>query len=176
MLEILFFFFSTLVVYGALVTVLHKNPVICALHLAGSMLALAGLFFILGAHFIAGVQVVVYAGAVMVLFVMVVMLFDLNKKEELKFKNPWIRFFSLLFLTGLTAGVFPLSLHWFKPVAGKELLPANTAELSRLLFTDYVFAFEAIGALLLFIAVGSAVLCLRTSTEKPNNSIGEDSK
>ena len=147
-------------------TVTHKDLVVCALHLAGSMLALAGIFFILGAHFIAGVQVIVYAGAVMVLFVMVVMLFDLKRKNIVLFSSGlWIKLAGLFFLTGLIAGVFPLSLHLFRPLPAKALQAASTKELSYLLFTKYVLAFEVLGVLLLVIAVGVAVLCRPTEIE-----------
>ena len=158
--EFVFILLSVLVLYGALLTVLHKDMVVCALHLAGSMLALAGLFFTLGAHFIAGVQVVVYAGAVMVLFVMVVMLFDLNRKNYILFSGGlWPKLASLFFLTGLVAGVFPLSLHLLHSRSSQALKVTSTKELSSLLFTEYVLAFEILGVLLLLIAVGVAVLC-----------------
>ena len=171
MSEVLFMLFSVFVLYGAVVTVTHKDLVICALHLAGSMLALAGLFFILGAHFIAGVQVVVYAGAVMVLFVMVVMLFDLKQTNSVLFSGGlWLKLGSLFFLTGLIAGVFPLSLHLFQPRSAKVLQTTSTKELSYLLFTKYVLAFEVLGVLLLLIAVGVAVLC-RSQNSLKNQEI-----
>lgn len=158
--EVSFILLSSLVLYGAVLTVVHKDMVVCALHLAGSMLALAGLFFILGAHFIAGVQVVVYAGAVMVLFVMVVMLFDLKRKNYILFsRGVWLKLASLFFLTGLVAGVFPLSLHLFRPFSAEAVKVVSTKKLSHLLFTEYVLAFEVLGVLLLLIAVGVAVLC-----------------
>ena len=164
-MEILFFVFSFFTLYGALLAVLHKDTVVCALHLALCMLSLAGLFFILGAHFIAGVQVVVYTGAVMVLFVMVVMLFDLRKKDIQWFgpgffnRGLWPSLSCLFFLTGMTAGGISLSRHLFNPPLLRELKPVSTKALSKLLFTDYVLAFEVLGVLLLLIAVGTAVLC-----------------
>ena len=162
MLDILFILFSALVLYGALMTVLHKDLIICALHLAGSMLALAGLFFILGAHFIAGVQVLVYAGAVMVLFVMVVMLFDLKSTRSTLFTGGlWLKLSGLFFLTGLIAGLFPLSLHLFQLRSLRTLEVTSTKALSFKLFTEYVLAFEVLGVLLLLIAVGVTVLCRR---------------
>ena len=158
--EVSFILLSSLVLYGAVLTVVHKDMVVCALHLAGSMLALAGLFFILGAHFIAGVQVVVYAGAVMVLFVMVVMLFDLKRKNYILFSGGlWPKLAGLFFLTGLVAGVFPLSLHLLRPLPAEAIKAVSTKELSYLLFTEYILAFEVLGVLLLLIAVGVAVLC-----------------
>ena len=169
MLEVLFILFSGLVLYGALMTVLHRDLIICALHLAGSMLALAGLFFILGAHFIAGVQVLVYAGAVMVLFVMVVMLFDLKKTQSSLFTGGlWLKLSGLFFLTGLVAGLFPLSLHLFQLRSLRTVEVTSTKVLSLKLFTKYVFAFEVLGVLLLLIAVGVAVLCRRQDKEREN--------
>ena len=171
-MDILFILFSMFVLYGAVITVTHKDMVICALHLAGSMLALAGLFFILGAHFIAGVQVIVYAGAVMVLFVMVVMLFDLKRKKEALFSEGlWMKLASLFFFSGLIVGVFPFSLHLFHPRAMETIQKTSTKDLSALLFTEYILAFEVLGILLLLMAVGVAVLCrsrviLKTSMEK----------
>ena len=166
MSETLFFLFSGLALYGALVTVIHRDMVMCALHLAGSMLALAGLFFILGAHFIAGVQVVVYAGAVMVLFVMVVMLFDLKRKEPALFSQGlWFKLASLFFLTGLIAGLLPLSLNMTQPLSAGEIKASSTKELAFMLFTKYVLAFEVLGVFLLLIAVGVAILCLPRSKE-----------
>ena len=159
-MDYLFILFSFLVLYGAVMTVTHKDLVISALHLAGSMLALAGLFFLLGAHFIAGVQVMVYAGAVMVLFIMVVMLFDLKKQSISIFTGGLkLKLASLFFLSGLVAGVLPISLHLFHLLKMEDLKVTSTKKLSHLLFTEYVLAFEILGLLLLLIAVGVAVLC-----------------
>ncbi len=161
-MDILFFVLSAVVLYGAFQVVTHTHLVVCALHLAGSMLALAGLFFILGAQFIAAVQVLVYAGAVMVLFVMVVMLFNLKESNQQLFSS-WVGLkAAIVFLfTGLVAGVFPASMYVLYPVTIKEVSPASTVTLAKLLFSEYLFAFECVGVLLLVIAVGAAVLCLR---------------
>ena len=158
--NILFFLLSGLVLYGGLRVITHKNLVSCALHLAGSMLALAGLFFILGAHFIAGVQVVVYAGAVMVLFVMVVMLFDLEAQQEnLWSTGLWAKSGVVFFFTGFIAGLFPISLHLFKPLPFKKIVETDTKDLAYMLFSEYILAFEALGILLLLIAIGVATIC-----------------
>ena len=167
MSEFLFYLFSFLTLYGAVATVTYRDPVICALHLAGSLLALAGLFFLLGAHFIAGVQVVVYAGAVMVLFVMAVMLFDFKKKSGALFNSGlWPTLSCLFFLTGLIAGALPLSLDLFRPRPFSSLGLSSTKELSFLIFTKYVFVFEVLGFLLLLIAVGVTSLCRGGPTQK----------
>ena len=164
----MFYCFSSLVLYGAFMAVIHKNLVICALHLAGSMLALAGLFFILGAHFLAAVQVIVYAGAVMVLFLMVVMLFDLKKIDKSLFtKGVLLKTASGFFLIGLIAGFFPFSLSLFKPVLFKTLKITSTKDLAALLFSNYVFLFEVVGVLLLLIAIGVVVVCRDSSSTDP---------
>ena len=156
-----FYFLSFLAIYGVLNTLLRKNVVSCAIHLALSMIALAGLFFQLGARFIAGVQLVVYAGAVMVLFVMVLMLFD-SKKEESFF--PFSRFQLSNFLKavlctvmfGLISGNIPHSIGSLNSVIEPQV--TKTRDLSLLLFSKYVFLFEWLGLLLLIVAVGVVVL------------------
>ena len=165
--QILFILLSGLALYGALVVVSQRHLVVCALHLAGTMLSLAGLFFILGAPFIAGVQVIVYAGAVMVLFIMVVMIFDLEKQStDLLSQRLWIKAGLVFFLTGLIAGLLPLSLHFFKPLEFEKIIPTDTKDLAHLLFSKYVVGFEILGVLLLLIAVGTAVLCQKETGGK----------
>lgn len=166
-MDILFFILSAIVLYGAFQVITHTHLVVCALHLAGSMLALAGLFFILGAHFIAAVQVLVYAGAVMVLFIMVVMLFNLKESSQQVFSS-WmgLKAAIVFFFIGLVAGVFPASMFILYPFTIKEINSASTVNLAKLLFSEYLFAFECVGVLLLVIAVGAAVLCLRTNSKE----------
>lgn len=160
----LFYLFSVFVLYGAFGAVVYRNLVVCALHLAGSMLALAGLFFILGAHFLAAVQVIVYAGAVMVLFVMVVMLFDLKKEDNPLFtRSMFLKTACNLFLAGLIAGGLPFSLRLFQSTDFENIQITSTKNLASLLFSKYIFLFEVIGVLLLLIAVGVVVLCRDSS-------------
>ena len=75
--SLLFFILAAMTVGSALVVILASNPIFCSLALAMAMISVAGIFASLNAWFVAGVQLIVYAGAVMVLFVMVLMLFDL---------------------------------------------------------------------------------------------------
>ncbi len=155
-----FYFLSTLILYGAMGTVFKKNPIACALHLALTMIALAGLFFQLGAQFIAGVQLVVYAGAVMVLFVLVVMLFDntQKQKEDSVLKTPFLalKTFICVFILGLLSGVIPHSVGTMTKIVSPRV--TSTQELAYILFSDYVFLFEWLGLLLLVIAVGIVLL------------------
>ena len=143
---------------------LHPNPVLCALHLVVSMVGVAGLFFILQANFIAGVQLAVYAGAVMVLFLIVVMLFNLKEGKDSDFSPGQIaNGFKVLF-AGLFMGLGAFhvifkylgtsgSLATQKVVEGFEV-----TNIAKILYTDYVFVFEALGVLLLVVPVGTVAL------------------
>lgn len=157
----IFYFLSFVVIYGGLNTVFRRNPVHGAVHLAAAMTALAGLFFHLGARFAAGVQLVVYAGAVMVLFVMVMMLFDSMKKESPDSKTYFSKsnFFKAVLCTamcGLISGNIPHSAGALNNILTPQTV--QTRDLSILLFSKYVFLFEWFGVILLAAAVGIVVL------------------
>ena len=132
----------------------HKNPVYGALYLAASMVLLSGIFFLLGAHFIATVQLAVYGGAVIVLFVMVLMLFDLKNLKD--FRISWPKTFSIIFGTGLILGLCVLQTE-LQPANTKEFL-FFTKEFAYMLFKDRILVFELFGLLLLLVAVGVIVL------------------
>ena len=152
----MFYLLSILAVFGALGAVLRKNPIIGAMHLALAMTALAGLYFSLGARFVAAVQLAVYAGAVMVLFVMVIMLFS----EEALFKEEKTasaaKAVLCMILFGLLSGVMSSSVGFLNKAASPEVI--STQSLAFTLFSKYVFLFEWLGFLLLIIAVGVVVL------------------
>lgn len=134
------------------------NPLHSALYLALTMIGLAGMFFNLGAHFIAGVQLIVYAGAVMVLFVMVLMLFDL-KAEIRSFSRGLIsgalKVMSAVLLAGLALGAANSSVSILEaPDSAANMNLDTTKQLGIMLYTKYLFAFEVLGVLLLVVAVG----------------------
>ena len=161
--NILFYLFSFVLLFSAIKTVTHRHPVYGALYLAGSMVSLAGLFFLMKAFFIAGVQLAVYAGAVIVLFVMVLMLFDLKEEKKSSF---WVwRMAAPLFLLGVTVGAVFLPMLAFVPSPIKDLSFFETKQMAFKLFTKYLFIFEVLGLLLLLIAVGVVAL---TRLEKDN--------
>ena len=158
--SMLFYFLATLIVLSSLGVLLLKNPIYAALSLAGTMVSMGFLYFNIGAYFIAGVQLIVYAGAVMVLFVMVVMLFDLKKEVRTftgGFFGIWLKFFSASLFVVLILAAIKTSLpptQTVGPMASSLEQMASVKELGILIFTDYVFAFESLGVLLLLIAVG----------------------
>ncbi len=158
----LFWFLAVATVLGGSLVVLMSNPIYSALALAFAMIGVSALFVTLEAYFVAGVQLIVYAGAVMVLFVIVLMLFDLKHETEAFTRGRITGTIKLLsggLLTGLVAGavIFSNKLIVAPPPAGSEM--ANTTKnLGYRLFTHHVFAFEALGALLLIIAIGAVAL------------------
>lgn len=161
MTAFLFYFLAAIIVFSALSVVLHSNPIYSALSLVVTMVCLSFVYFLLQAPFIAAVQLIVYAGAVMVLFVMVIMLFDLKKETEAftggmyswLFKG-WVTLSILGALIGAIGNSWTLVPQVATVSQSSALDVASTKALAIELFTKYVFAFEALGILLLLIAVG----------------------
>ena len=159
--DILFYVFAALtLVCGALVVAnpFSRSPVTSAMFLVLTIISMAVLFVLLHAFFLAAVQVIVYAGAVMVLFLFVIMLLDLKEEERRKIKKAG-------FVTGLIAvtaivALFVRSLLATQP--GKDLpVPTavgDTATLGKLLFTNYLLPFEIVSILLLVAMVGVILL------------------
>lgn len=162
----LFWFLAALTFASGLGVILLANPIFCALSLAMTMVGVAALFVTLNAYFLAGVQLIVYAGAVMVLFVMVLMLFDLRK--ELKAFTGGVfagalKIASVGLFAGLMIGAVVKTASLFKLVGSDVILKDTTSlqstkTIGHLIFTQYLFGFEALGVLLLVIAVGAVAL------------------
>lgn len=154
---IAFYSIALFLLFFAFKTITAVNPIHSALYLVLTMIGLAGVFFQLDAQFIAGVQMIVYAGAVMVLFVMVLMLFDL--KSELKafsrgLFSGFLKIFSAAILAGFALGAATNSIGGVEAAPSKTISANINRDLSILLYTKYVYAFEALGVLLLVVAVG----------------------
>lgn len=159
-----FCFLSSLIIFFSAMVLLVPNPIYAALSLAMSMVSLGFLFFHLNAYFIGGVQLIVYAGAVMVLFVMVLMLFDLKKEKEAMSGTVFSVFlkvstgvvFAVAIFTAIRLTVF--GTQALQPQLSSALQPENTKLLAAKLFTQYVFAFEWLGVLLLIVAIGAVAV------------------
>jgi NADH-quinone oxidoreductase subunit J len=162
--DVLFYVFAALtLVCGALVVAnpFSRNPVTSAMFLVLTIVWLAGLFVLLHAFFLAAVQVLVYAGAVMVLFLFVIMLLDLKEEERRR-----IRAFGLvagLVSVAAVVGIFLRALLHTRP--GRDLPPptieGTTAPLGKLLFTEFLLPFEIVSVLLLVAMVGVILLSKR---------------
>ncbi len=153
----LFWLLAILTLVSGLGVVLVANPIYSALCLAMTMVGVSAIFATLGALFIAGVQMIVYAGAVMVLFVMVLMLFDLRTEIATFSRGRFsgaVKIAVVGLLAGLLAGVFAMTTALSDGIAPSADQADATKSLGALLFTKYVFGFEALGILLLVIAIG----------------------
>ncbi|MEU0738429.1 NADH-quinone oxidoreductase subunit J [Streptomyces sp. NPDC006134] len=164
-----FWVLGTVAVIGALCTVFMKKAVHSALCLAGTMIILAVFYLANGAYFLGVVQIVVYTGAIMMLFLFVVMLVGVTAADSLKETIRGQRWLALLCGLGfgilLIAGIGNASLKEFSGI-GQANAGGNVEGLAALLFTRYVFAFEITGALLITAAVGAMVLTHRERTER----------
>jgi NADH-quinone oxidoreductase subunit J len=164
-----FWVLGTVAVIGALCTVFMKKAVHSALCLAGTMIILAVFYLANGAYFLGVVQIVVYTGAIMMLFLFVVMLVGVTAADSLKETIRGQRWLALLCGLGfgilLFAGIGNASLNQFNGLAQANA-GGNVEGLATLIFTKYVFAFEITGALLITAAVGAMVLTHRERTER----------
>ncbi|MEV7424799.1 MULTISPECIES: NADH-quinone oxidoreductase subunit J [unclassified Streptomyces] len=164
-----FWILGTVAVVGALCTILMKKAVHSALCLAATMIVLAVFYLANGAYFLGVVQVVVYTGAIMMLFLFVVMLVGVSAadslKETLKGQRWWAAACGLGFGVLLIAGIGNASLNSFTGLAQANA-GGNVQGLAALIFTKYVFAFEITGALLITAAVGAMLLTHRERTER----------
>ncbi|MFE5819556.1 NADH-quinone oxidoreductase subunit J [Streptomyces sp. NPDC056479] len=164
-----FWILGTVAVIGALCTVFMKKAVHSALCLAGTMIILAIFYLANGAYFLGIVQIVVYTGAIMMLFLFVVMLVGVTAADSLKETIKGQRWLALLCGLGfgilLIAGIGHASLQEFNGLAQANA-NGNVEGLATLIFTKYVFAFEITGALLITAAIGAMVLTHRERTER----------
>jgi NADH-quinone oxidoreductase subunit J len=160
MQEIFFYIFAALtLLFGFLVVAnpFSRNPVTSAMFLVMTMAMLAGLFVTLHAFFIAAVQILVYAGAVMVLFLFVIMLLDLKEEERRKF-NAFGIGAGVIAVGGIAAIL--VKTIWFSGVGANKTatLEGSTVALGRQLFTNYLLPFEIVSVLLLVAMVGVILL------------------
>ncbi|MEU4273510.1 NADH-quinone oxidoreductase subunit J [Streptomyces tanashiensis] len=166
-----FWVLGTVAVVGALATILMKKAMHSALSLAGTMIVLAVFYLANGAYFLGIVQIVVYTGAIMMLFLFIVMLVGVTAadslKETIKGQRWWAAACGLGFGILLIAGIGQASLTEFTGLgAANSAHGGNVEGLAALIFTKYVFAFEITGALLITAAVGAMVLTHRERTER----------
>jgi NADH-quinone oxidoreductase subunit J len=155
--RILFILFGAIAVGGAIMVVTRRHPMASALYLILSLFAVAALFVLRQAHFLAAIQVIVYAGAVVVLFIFVIML--INVPED---RLPVERATTLRVLGVIAAGLLILQSAVIARRYGTPRIPAADAgsveAVGRALFTDYLLAFELTSVLLLAAVIGAIAL------------------
>lgn len=169
--DLLFYLFSTLALTGSVLVLFNHNPMHCAVSLVVSVLSIALLYFLLSAHFIAAAQMIIYAGAIVVLFIFVIMLLNLSEEELGKFR------FGLFKVVGIFVAVATLlSVAPQIRTSGGEVPPApaaapaaaygSTPEVGKLLFGEFLLAFELTGVLILAAMVAGVVLAKKDLTPK----------
>jgi len=157
---ILFLIFAAIAVGCAINLVLQKHPISSALSLIGVMGALAALYLLLGGEFIAAAQLIVYAGAIMVLFIFVIMLLNAGAEAKTK-RNLWPKFLGVpLLLVGL--GIIHFVIVRVLPPSDGVTFGAfrqgNALDIGRALFTSYLLPFEVTSVLILVAILGAIVL------------------
>ncbi len=178
-----FLLFSFIIVVSSLTVVLHKNPVVSAVSLVLAFFGLAGIYGTMNAIFIATMQVLVYAGAIMVLVIFVVMLLSLREETNLEIWSKPIKQ-SFIILTILVLGFMLIATMSYSPDTPKIMSPnvsnnpytyqlgnssngnvvtttGNTATVGAATFLDYLLPFELVSVLLLAAVVGAVVIAKR---------------
>ena len=165
---LLFGLFTVVAIASAILMIVFRNPVHSALSLVTTFFALAGLYVLLQAHFLAAIQIIVYAGAIMVLFLFVIMLLNLGHDYQKDLKGGAFAVLSFGVIGGM-AGLLATRLQsaGVEPGAGAAAIDAAVAEhgavgaIAESLYTTYVVPFEITGILLLVAIVGALVLAKR---------------
>lgn len=164
-MTVLFYAFAGLAIGGAIGVVMAKSPVGSLLFMVATLAAVAGTYVLLEAHFLAAIQIIVYAGAIMVLFLFVIMLLNLGHDYQKDLKGGAFA----LFTFGVIGGIAGLIVSRIAPVAAAEgpggvAIDAAITEhgavgaIADTLYTTYVVPFEITGILLLVAIVGALAL------------------
>ena len=162
MLDTVFFYiFATIILGGAVLTVTRQNAVHSAIFLIATLLGIAGLYLHLHAEFLAGVQVFLYVGGIMVLFLFVIMLVNLDQAARLpQFNRQWwlALVAGVAMLAELSYGVYRGSEAFAFPQAAAGLAQPNTQAVGNALYQTYMLPFEIASILLLVAMVGAVVM------------------
>jgi NADH-quinone oxidoreductase subunit J len=156
---VLFAALGLIAILGALLTITAPAPIASALYLVSTLFGLAGLYVLLAAPFVAAIQIIVYAGAVIVLILFVIMLLNLKPIEErvpAVWKAAGIVTASLILLVTFLS-IMSVS-SW---AASPELMPRSfgtVGEIGRIIFSKYLYAFEVVSVLLLLAVIGAVAL------------------
>ena len=173
---IMFYVFAALAVAAGVLVVSSRNPVHSVLFLIVAFFNAAGLFVLIGAEFLAMILVIVYVGAVAVLFLFVVMMLDIDFAD---LRSGFVRYLPIGALVGLillaelvlVIGSWVVAPGLPSPAAAGGVPLTNTRALGDILYTRYLFAFQAAGLILLVAMIGAIVLTLRRRTDVRRQSI-----
>ena len=170
---------SVMILGGAIGVIVRSHPVHCALSLVLTLFGVAVMFIALDAHFLAAVQVIVYAGAIVVLFLFVIMLLGVDSSENLMIEPIPVQRPLAVIVGGSLVGVLVTAIVQARSAVqtgvGAGLDDAlvtgdhdsNVRQLARSIFSDYVFAFELVSVLLVVAVVGTVLLARRPGKVSP---------
>ena len=170
--QLAFYALAAVAVFGSLLVIVQRNPIYSVLALVAAFFGLSGLYVLLEAPFVAIVQIIIYAGAIMVLFLFVVMLLNVPREDAAEWDRthplyrPWpMRIGAVLAVLLIAQLGWAL---WRTPgltegVGVQRPGVSDVGELGRVLFTDYMFAFEVTSILILVSMVGAVILARRQS-------------
>jgi NADH-quinone oxidoreductase subunit J len=166
-----FWLFSCGMIVSGLAVILNRNPVASALCFVLTILFMAALFFMLNAFFLGWIEILVTAGAVMVLFLFVIMLLDITAMEHVPRQKVWMGLalaigLGFLYLVALTLNGLP-----WGSVSENSLPPQikdDTHQIGHLLFSTYVAPFEITSLLILVATIGVIVLCKQDNPSRPS--------
>ncbi len=168
---VIFVLMGAAAIAGALAVVLAKNPVYAALGLLGTLFSLGVIYVVNLAHLVAAVQVIVYAGAVMTLFLFVIMMIGVDREEDTREQLPYQRILigalaGLVVILGL-AVAFGGDFSWTPGAPANAPIPNGTVEvIAEPMFTDWVLQFEATALLLTIAAAGAIALAYYRRSHK----------
>lgn len=172
--EIIFFVLAAITLISGILTVTTKNPIHSVLYLILTFFSISGHYILLNAQFLAVINIIVYAGAIMVLFLFVVMIMNLNKEDK-SFGKPFV-----ITAASLGSAIFlVLGLMIIKRsdiTTNNQILSVGgdiglTEELGKALFSDYVIPFELASILFMGAMVGSILLSKKTKREKKSKAL-----
>lgn len=161
-----FYIAAFITVFAVVCMIFQSNPVASAIYLVLSFFSLAGIYVMLGAHFVAALQILVYAGAIMVLFIFVIMLLNLGKDEllfdRIDTRRVFVSLIGLVLFGFFTYFIFKIPSGAGFAEVSKTFGSAN--EVAKLMLGDYVVPFEIMGILLLVGLVGAVLMGRREET------------
>lgn len=166
----MFVLLAGLAIGSAIAVVVQRNPLYCAISLVGVFIALAGLYLLLAAAFIAAVQVIVYAGAIMVLVIFVIMLLnveeDIKRPLRLRYLIPAAVLFGGALLAQTLFIIYSVQRTDFRPLPATESGAGSVLEIGKGLFTEYLLPFELAGILLLMAIVGATSVAKQVTNQR----------
>lgn len=177
--NLIFIIFAVTLIASAVMVVFGQHPVRCALFLVMSFFAAAGLWLILQAEFLALVLILVYVGAVMTLFLFVIMTLSIDFE---KMRQSFLRYYiplGIILVCGLVSLMFYITTHAHAdlikliPVQNYPADYSNTKALGNVLYTTYSFALEVAGVLLLAAIIAAISLCVRDSVDSKSQRVDE---